>query len=159
MHAGVIERMKKARQRGDFLYVGLWSDEMVRYYRGNKYPLLCMQERLLMVLSCKYVDDVVIEAPYIITEDLIKSLNINEIVNVKTNEDSISEQFKHIDPFEAAKKLGIYHEIDKDQDELTVEKIAHRVLANKEALQAKFAKKSQSEDQYYANKKAGMIEN
>ena len=91
MHVGVIERMKKAKQRGDFLYIGLWSDEMIRYYRGNKYPLLCMQERLLMVLSCKYVDDVVIEAPFIITEDLIKSLNINEVVNVKTDEDSISD--------------------------------------------------------------------
>jgi ethanolamine-phosphate cytidylyltransferase len=69
--------LKKAKEQGDFLYVGIWSDEMVRYYRGGNYPLMCLQERLLMVLACKYVDDIVIEAPYIITEDLIKSLNID----------------------------------------------------------------------------------
>lgn len=62
---------------------------MIKYYRGSKYPLLTMQERLLMVLACKYVDDVVIEAPFIITEDLIKSLNINKIVNFITEEDKV----------------------------------------------------------------------
>jgi len=40
-----------------------------------------------MVLACRYVDDIVIEAPYIITEDLIKSLNINKVINVITDED------------------------------------------------------------------------
>ena len=40
-----------------------------------------------MVLACIYVDDIVIEAPYIITEDLIKSLNINKVINVITDED------------------------------------------------------------------------
>ncbi len=34
MHSGVIERIKKAKEQGDFLYIGLWSDEMIRYYRG-----------------------------------------------------------------------------------------------------------------------------
>ena len=33
-----------------------------------------------MALSCIYVDDVIIEAPYIVTEDLIKSLNISKVV-------------------------------------------------------------------------------
>jgi glycerol-3-phosphate cytidylyltransferase-like family protein len=40
-----------------------------------------------MVLACRYVDDIVIEAPYIITEDLIKSLNIKKVINVITDED------------------------------------------------------------------------
>lgn len=95
-----------------------------------------------MVLSCKYVDDVVIEAPFIITEDLIKSLNISEVVNVKTDEDSISQQYQDIDPFAVAKNLGVYCEIEMDKDELTVEKIAQRVYSNKEELEIKFAKKS-----------------
>lgn len=60
---------------------------MIRYYRGSKYPLQGMQERLLMALAMKNVDDVVIGAPYIITDDLIKSLNIKKVVNVRTRED------------------------------------------------------------------------
>ena len=82
MHPGVVARLKAAKEQGDYLYVGLWDDEMIRYYRGSKYPLQRMQERLLMVLAMKYVDDVVIGAPYIVTDDLIKSLNIKKVVHV-----------------------------------------------------------------------------
>lgn len=39
MHPGVIERLKLAKAQGDYLYVGLWDDEMIRYYKGSKYPL------------------------------------------------------------------------------------------------------------------------
>ena len=43
--------------------MGHWDDEMIRYYRGSKYPLQGLQERLLMALSMRYVDDVVIGGP------------------------------------------------------------------------------------------------
>ena len=85
------------------MYVGLWSDEMVRYYRGDNYPLMSLQERLLMVLACKHVDDIVIEAPYIITEDLIKSLNISKVVNIITDEDFAKAEHKHVDQFAIVK--------------------------------------------------------
>ena len=42
-----------------------------------------------MVMACKYVDDVVIEAPYVITEDLIKSLSIQKVVNVVSDDDFV----------------------------------------------------------------------
>lgn len=157
-HPGVIERLKLAKQQGDYLYVGLWSDEMVRYYRGENYPLMCLQERLLMILACKYVDDVVIEAPFIITEDLIKSLGIHKVVNILSDEDSVRSEYKSIDPFAVAKAQDIYTELPKNSDELTVEKIAMRVAKNKEALTLKFERKSKSENQYYQTKKSGVAE-
>jgi ethanolamine-phosphate cytidylyltransferase len=83
----VIERIKRAKALGTYLYVGLWSDEMIKYYQGEEFPLMCLQERFLMLLACKYVDDVVVEAPYIITEDLVKSLNIRIVANVLTDDD------------------------------------------------------------------------
>ena len=111
-----------------------------------------------MALSCRYVDDVVIEAPFIITEDLIKSLNISNVIHVVTEEDAVSNEHAHIDPYSVPKQMGIYLELEKNADELTVEKIAMRVLKNKEALQIKFSKKSASEEAYYENKKAGIVE-
>ena len=60
---------------------------MIRYYRGAKYPLQGIQERLLMALSIRDVDDVVIGAPYIVTDDLIKTLNITKVVHVNSQED------------------------------------------------------------------------
>lgn len=84
-----------------------------------------------MVLACKYVDDIVIEAPYIITEDLIKSLNINQVVNIVTDEDVAKPELRLVDQFSIVKSLpGKYIEIPKNSDELTVEKIAMRVKKN-----------------------------
>ena len=46
-----------------------------------------------MALSMRYVDDVVIGAPYIVTDDLIKSLNIKKVVHVRSREDQVKPQF------------------------------------------------------------------
>jgi ethanolamine-phosphate cytidylyltransferase len=64
LHNAHVEMLKKARSMGDFLYVGVWPDDVVNYYKGHNYPLLSLHERVLMVLANKYVDDVVIGAPY-----------------------------------------------------------------------------------------------
>ena len=69
-----MRRLELAKKEGDFLYVGIWDDDMVRYYKGNHFPVISLHERLLMTMACKHVDDVVIGAPFFITHDLIKSL-------------------------------------------------------------------------------------
>ena len=81
MHNGHIERLKRAKEMGHFLYAGVWTDEIVSYYKGKNFPLMSLHERVLMVLACKYVDDVVIGAPYEISHDFIKSLGIQKVVN------------------------------------------------------------------------------
>jgi len=51
-----------------------------------------------MLCSCKHVDDVVIGAPFIITPDLIKSLNIDKVITiVDTAEDTVLDEFQSID--------------------------------------------------------------
>jgi ethanolamine-phosphate cytidylyltransferase len=47
-----------------------------------------------MTLACKHVDDVVIGAPFILTQDLVTSLNISKVIHITdTNEDSVQEQY------------------------------------------------------------------
>ena len=134
MHPGVIERLRLAKEQGDYLYVGLWDDDMIRYYRGSKYPLQGLQERVLTALAIKYVDDVVIGAPYVITEDLIRSLNIKKVVHVLTAEDQVMEHHRNIDPYAVPKEQGIYAELPKIHSDITVEDIAQRVAENRAAL-------------------------
>lgn len=64
LHNGHIERLRKAKEMGDFLYVGIWPDDVVNHFKGSNYPILSLHERVLMALACKYVDDVVIGAPF-----------------------------------------------------------------------------------------------
>lgn len=107
-----------------------------------------------MVLACKHVDDIVIEAPYIITEDLIKSLNIHKVVNIVTDEDTAKPEHQHVDQFSVVRQKhpDKYVEIARINDELTIEKIAQRVKENKEVFAKKFEKKSIHEAEYYKNK-------
>lgn len=158
MHPGVIQRLEAARAQGDFLYVGLWDDDMIRYYKGAKYPLQGIQERLLMALGIKHVDDVVIGAPYIITDDLIKSLNIKKVVHVQSAEDQMRPEFAHIDPFAVPKEQGIFVELPPVANDLTLEDIAQRVAKNRASFEKKFAIKKASQDNYYLNLKKSLSE-
>lgn len=52
--------LQKAKQAGDFLLVGIHTDEDVTERRGPHLPIMGLHERALSVLSCRYVDEVVI---------------------------------------------------------------------------------------------------
>lgn len=56
-----------AAEKG-FLIVGVHNDQIVNRYRGSNMPIMNLHERVLSVLGCKYVDDVLIDAPFVITE-------------------------------------------------------------------------------------------
>lgn len=51
---------QKAKEQGDFLLVGLHTDEDVSERRGPHLPIMDLHERCLSVLACKYVDEVII---------------------------------------------------------------------------------------------------
>lgn len=50
------------------MIVGVHNDQIVNRYRGSNMPIMNLHERVLSVLGCKYVDDVLIDAPFVITE-------------------------------------------------------------------------------------------
>jgi len=64
-----------------------------------------------MALGCRYVDEVIIGAPYILTSDLLRSLNIHKVVHVTTDDDTCLSTYADIDPYEVPKAKGIYHEL------------------------------------------------
>lgn len=73
-HVGHIAFLEAARKLGDYLIVGIWNDEEVKKRYGPGHPLLSLNERILSVLSCRYVDDVVMGAPPVIGERMLNGL-------------------------------------------------------------------------------------
>ncbi|KAL2932558.1 Ethanolamine-phosphate cytidylyltransferase [Bienertia sinuspersici] len=69
-HAGHVEILRAARQLGDFLLVGIYSDQTVSELRGPGYPLMNLHERSLSVLGCRYVDEIIMGAPWEVTKDM-----------------------------------------------------------------------------------------
>ncbi|KAL8492767.1 hypothetical protein ACS0TY_024093 [Phlomoides rotata] len=76
-HAGHVEILKRARQLGDFLLVGIYTDQTVSELRGSRFPLMNLHERSLSVLACRYVDEVIIGAPWEVTKDMVSSFCIS----------------------------------------------------------------------------------
>ena len=57
-HIGHLNILRKAKQNCDTLVVGVTTDELLRKYK-NKNPIIPFEERLDIVKSIKYVDEVV----------------------------------------------------------------------------------------------------
>lgn len=58
-HAGHVEFLRKARELGDRLIVGLVSDADVATYKPA--PIMTFAERAAVVRACRYVDEVLDE--------------------------------------------------------------------------------------------------
>jgi len=87
-----------------------------------------LHERTLSVLGCRYVDEVVIGAPWIVTKDLIDNLNVNLVVQGTVVDHSYVEPTD--DPNIYPKQIGIFREIES-QSNLTTSDILDRIIANR----------------------------
>lgn len=48
-----------------------YFDIMCSEHRGQHYPIMHVHERSLSVLACRYVDEVIIGAPWEVTKDMV----------------------------------------------------------------------------------------
>ena len=78
-HYGHVNFLKKAREHGDFLLVGVHSDEAVLVYKRR--PILSMEERVASVEGCRYADEVVPNAPLEIDCTFIEKHNIDLVIH------------------------------------------------------------------------------
>jgi ethanolamine-phosphate cytidylyltransferase len=144
-----------SHQRGDYLIAGIHGDAIVNKHMGINFPLLNLHERVLSVLGCRYVDDVLIDAPYEITRDMISSLNISEVVH-GTMCDDIENVSDEENRYRHAKEAGIFSVI-KSPSDFRLENIVQRIHQNQEKFQEKFKRKQKAESDHY-KQKYGKIE-
>ncbi len=80
LHIGHIKFLQKAKEKGDFLFVLLESDESVKKLKGSKRPINTQKDRAEILSSLKMVDYVII-LPKLLKDGeydkLIKSLRPN----------------------------------------------------------------------------------
>ena len=73
-HYGHVNALRQCKEYGDVLIVGVHSNKSVESYKRT--PIMNMDERIKVIEACKYVDEIVREAPTVITEEYIKKYNI-----------------------------------------------------------------------------------
>lgn len=141
-HVGHLDFLEKARQKGDFLIVGLHTDPVVNRYKKSNYPIMNLHERVLSVLACRYVSEVVIGAPYKVSESLMSHFKVDVVVHGQTpvmcDEDGT-------DPYEVPKRLGKFVTVDSGND-MTTERIVSRIINNRLKYQERNTKKEKKEN-------------
>ena len=147
-HPGHIEQLKKARELGDFLIVGIHEDQAVNQYLGKQFPLNTLHERVLNILACKYVDDVIIGAPFKITERLLKDLNISIVVKcLELTQGCVRSEAMALNPYEVPEKYELIREVSVECP-ITMKEIAKRAVKNKEAMEKKILKYTARQDEF-----------
>jgi cytidyltransferase-like protein len=78
-HYGHVEFLKQARALGTHLIVGIIPDDVATAYKRQ--PILRQEERIKVMAGCKYVDEIVADAPLAPTKDFIEKHNIDFVVH------------------------------------------------------------------------------
>jgi cytidyltransferase-like protein len=78
-HMGHVALLKAAREVGDWLIVGVLSDEVATSYKRR--PIMNLAERVAVVKACRYVDEVLPNAPYIVTTEFLDEHDISLVVH------------------------------------------------------------------------------
>lgn len=155
-HMGHVKTLQMARELGDYLIVGVHGDKVVNERRGKNYPIMNLNERLLSVLGCRYVSDVLIDAPWHITREMIASLRI-DVVARGTVSDHPYDVVETSSAYKIPKELGILQTINSESD-LSVQEIINRILTNEEVFASKVDKKMKAEGEYYSKRYGFEIE-
>lgn len=89
-HFGHVRFLEQARAFGDHLIVGIHSDATVASYKRT--PIMTMEERIESVRGCRFVDEVVPDAPLIVTREWIDRNGIDLIVHGDDFDPALAER-------------------------------------------------------------------
>lgn len=76
-HIGHLNILKRAKERCDYLIVGVTTDELC-LIRKNKKPIISQDDRVSIVSAIKYVDEVVLQTDMNKTE-AVKRYNVDAV--------------------------------------------------------------------------------
>lgn len=122
-HFGHVNFLKQAKSQGDFLLVGVHADEAVTVYKRR--PIMTMEERVASVRGCRYVDEVVPDAPITIERDWIEKHQIDLVMHG----DDFSPDLEAL-CYKTPIEMGIYRRIAYTPGISTTEIIARIKAAN-----------------------------
>lgn len=156
-HVGHVQILRAARAAGDFLLVGIHTDEEVTARRGPHLPIMGLHERALSVLACRYADEVIIGAPQVISEDLLTTFGIGLVVRGTTHEAANREAAGEEARYEVPRSKGMLQELPSPST-MTSATLIRRIVDNRAQFEARQAKKAVSEAAYYEGAKTYVDE-
>merc|ERR1719263_1539191 len=107
------------------------------------------EERLLAILACRHVDDLLVNAPWPVTNAFLEAQGIDIICYGVTGDAGL---LPLEDPYSAIRGQGFLRQVDSGVD-LSVEVILKRLAPAREELQQRYLRKSEAEAAFWRDKK------
>ena len=105
-HYGHVEQCKKAKNQGYYLIVGVHNDDTVESYKRR--PILSMDDRIRVIEACRYVDEVIPNAPLEISKQYLDKHSIDMVFHGHSLEED--EKYKFM--YKEACQLGKFTRTD-----------------------------------------------
>ncbi|XP_005283123.1 ethanolamine-phosphate cytidylyltransferase isoform X1 [Chrysemys picta bellii] len=125
VHYGHSNQLRQARAMGDYLIVGVHTDEEIAKHKGP--PVFTQEERYKMVQAIKWVDEIAAQAPYVTTLETLDKYNCDFCVH--GNDITLTVDGK--DTYEEVKAAGRYRECNRTQGVSTTDLVGRMLLMTK----------------------------
>uniref|UniRef100_A0A8K9XNV9 ethanolamine-phosphate cytidylyltransferase n=1 Tax=Oncorhynchus mykiss TaxID=8022 RepID=A0A8K9XNV9_ONCMY len=125
VHYGHSNQLRQAKAMGDYLIVGVHTDEEISKHKGP--PVFTQAERYKMVRAIKWVDEIVEGAPYVTTLDTLDKYNSDFCVHG----DDITLTVDGKDTYAEVKREGRYRECRRTQGVSTTDLVGRMLLMTK----------------------------
>eukprot|EP01127_Copromyxa_protea_P007872 TRINITY_DN1788_c0_g1_i2.p1 TRINITY_DN1788_c0_g1~~TRINITY_DN1788_c0_g1_i2.p1 ORF type:complete len:350 (-),score=97.59 TRINITY_DN1788_c0_g1_i2:91-1140(-) len=143
-HTGHIAILEEAKKLGTYLIVGVLPDHIVNQKKGHSWPVMNLYERVLSVLSCSSVDEVIIGAPWEVPASLIEAQGIHVVVEGSVVDSAYLDDKDADTAFNYPKEIGIYQKLSSPSN-ITTSDIVTRIIANRQAFIERNKKKEAKE--------------
>lgn len=115
-HAGHVALLRAARALGDELVVGVLSDQTATAYKRR--PIMTLDERVAVIEACRYVDEVIADAPDQLTREFLDEHRLSLVVHGDDVDPGTTEVYR------AAADSGRLHVVPRTLGISTTELIA-----------------------------------
>ena len=104
-HYGHAEFFKKLKAIDNYVIIGLHSDDVIQSIKRR--PILTMDERKKIIETCRYVDEVQINAPLQLSEEFIKKNNFDFVCHAHDVDDNC-----YYENYKVPMEMGIFIRFD-----------------------------------------------
>uniref|UniRef100_A0A672Q9K5 ethanolamine-phosphate cytidylyltransferase n=1 Tax=Sinocyclocheilus grahami TaxID=75366 RepID=A0A672Q9K5_SINGR len=125
VHYGHSNQLRQAKAMGDYLVVGVHTDEEIAKHKGP--PVFTQAERYKMIRAIKWVDEIVEGAPYVTTLETLDKYNCDFCVHG----DDITLTVDGKDTYDEVKRMGRYRECKRTQGVSTTDLVGRMLLLTK----------------------------
>ncbi len=121
-HYGHVEFLRQVSGLGDYVLVGINADDVAQVHKRR--PIQTMEQRIAAVAACRYVDQVIPNAPWVFDPAWIEKYNIDVVAH---GDDYSAEQRRRI--YKVPIEMGIFRAVNYTKGISTTD-IIHRCKAS-----------------------------